>query len=199
MSSQCLPCSKHKTLTQCCFDVGSPSSTSSQHQNNTESVSRVCWVSSLAQYRLDKYKRSEILVNTKNNQRYYLFSSLHRNRQWVLISTGSPGQQEMLSQCWFNVGQSRRWWTSFKPTSGQHIVFAAWLTCEEIVIYQRKMTPSCLHCPVIMTVSIFIYSGQDKFQLQMIWRKIFLKKNSYLLNIIILLAECPFINKFSYR
>ena len=36
--------SKRETLTQYCFDVGPPSSTSAQHQNNIGSMSCVCWV-----------------------------------------------------------------------------------------------------------------------------------------------------------
>ena len=35
--------SKHKTLTQCCFDVGPPSTTLAQHQNNIGPMSCVCW------------------------------------------------------------------------------------------------------------------------------------------------------------
>ena len=35
--------SKHETLIKCCVDVGPPSSTPSQHPDNTGSTSRDCW------------------------------------------------------------------------------------------------------------------------------------------------------------
>ena len=35
--------SKHETSTQCCFDVGPPSSTPVHHQSSIGSMSRVCW------------------------------------------------------------------------------------------------------------------------------------------------------------
>ena len=33
----------HETLAQCCYNVGTPSLTAAQHQNNIGSMSRVCW------------------------------------------------------------------------------------------------------------------------------------------------------------
>ena len=43
LDSEWMPPSKHEALTQCCFDVGPPSSTAGQHQSSIGSMPRVCW------------------------------------------------------------------------------------------------------------------------------------------------------------
>ena len=125
--------SKHEAMTQCCFNVGPPSSTSAQHENKTGLLRQVSW------------DPTAILFA------WYLteFQKTSQSPGYTQQAGGWPNTGSMLAQCWAII-------TDVGPTLSQHCfvsvhcflpVFIVFLS-HNIFIAQIQDDSTCIHWKV---------------------------------------------------